>query len=125
MTDSRIALLMLAFATACVGPAKDQSRERVASALSERLGEAADPQVGFHRDSTHLAVRLSTVAFPTVPDSVLTEQAMSIASFALRHYDKADGLDSVSVSYREAVRPGISHIRHERTFPVENLRTVR
>lgn len=125
MTTSRIALLVLAFATACGGPAEDQSRERVASTLRERLEEAADPQVAFQRDSTHLLVRLATVAFPTVPDSVLTERSRSIGSFALRHYEKANQLDSVSVLYHEAVRPGVWHIRHARSFSVENLRTVR
>ena len=121
MTDWRIGLVVLALATACVGPAKDESRERVASALRERLGEAADPQVAFQRDSAHLLVRLATVAFPTVSDSLLTVQARSIASFALGHYEKANQLDSVSVLYHEAVRPGVWHIRHARSFSVENL----
>jgi hypothetical protein len=119
-------LLVIAFAAACGGPAKDQSRERVASALRDSLGDAADPQVAIQRDSAHLLVHLATVAFPTASDSALTEQARHIGSLALRHYDKSNQLDSVSVLYREkAIGSGIWHIRHERTFPVESLRNVR
>ena len=77
-------------------PIRDNSLERVASALRDSLGKAANPQVAFQKDSTHLLVQLATVAFPTVSESVLTAQATRIASFALRHYEKADQLDSVT-----------------------------
>ena len=118
-------ILLLAFAAACGGPAKDESRERLASALRESLGKAANPQVAFERDSTHLLVQLSTVAFPTIPESALTEQARNIGSFAFRHYEKANQLDSVTVLYREGVRRGVWWIRHMRTFSVEELRNAR
>jgi hypothetical protein len=55
---------------------------------------------------------------------MLTEQARSIGSFALRHYEKATQLDSVTVLYHEAVRPGLWHIRHQRRFAVEDLRNT-
>jgi len=84
----------------------------------------ADPQVGFLTDSTHLRVALSTIAFPTMPDSVLTERARRIGGFALTHYEKANQLDSVSVLYREAVSPGIWHIRHKRTFTIASLPNI-
>src|SRR5450759_1044582 len=116
-------LSLVALAAACVEPAN--SRERLASALRDSLGKAADPQVAFQRDSTHLLVELATVAFPTVPEPVLTGQARDIGGFALRHYERANQVDSVTVLYREAVRPGVWHIRHTRTFPGENLRNVR
>ena len=121
LTEQRIGLLVLAFVAACAGPVNDKSAERVASVLRDSLGQLAAPHVGFSRDSTHLSVRLATVAFPTVPDSVLTEHARSVGSFALRHYEKANQLDSVSVRYNEAVRSGVWHIRHKRTFLVEDL----
>jgi len=116
-------LPLLALAAACLGPAN--SRERLAAALKDRVGEAADPDVGFMRDSTHLLVNLATVAFRTVPDSALTVQARDIGAFALRHYERADEVDSVTVLYREKVSSGFWWIRHERTFPVGELRNVR
>src|SRR3954462_639691 len=110
-------LLLLAFSGACREPAN--SRERVASVLRDTLGTAADPQVAFQRDSTHLLVQLATVAFPTIPEAALSDQARNIAAFAVRHYENANQLDSVTVLYREAaLHPGIWHIRHERTFPI-------
>jgi hypothetical protein len=115
-------LLVLALAVACRGPAN--SRERLASALKERLGEAANPDVGFFRDSTHLLVNLATVAFRTVPESVLTVQARDIGRFAQHNYERASEVDSVTVVYREAVSPGLWYVRHERTFPVGDLRNA-
>jgi hypothetical protein len=116
-------LPFLALAAACLGPAN--SRERLAAALKERVGEAADPDVAFLKDSTHLLVNLATVAFRTVPDSVLTVQARDIGRFALGHYERANELDSITVVYREAVSPGLWYVRHTRTFPVGDLRNVR
>jgi hypothetical protein len=114
--------LLVLFA-ACGEPIN--SRERVASVLRDSLSEAADPQVAYQRDSTHLLVELATAAFPTVSDSILTGQARGIGRLALRHYDNANQLDSVTVLYREAApHPGIWHIRHKRTFPVAELRAV-
>jgi hypothetical protein len=115
-------LPLLTLAAACIKPST--ARERVASALRDSLAKAADPEVAFQRDSTHLLVELATAAFPTVPESVLTSQARSIGAFALRHYDNANQLDSVTVLYREAARPGVWYIRHTRTFPVANLRSA-
>ena len=114
-------LLLLVFSGACHAPAN--SRERLSYALRDTLGTAADPQVAFQRDSTHLLVQLATVAFPAMPEAVLTQQARNIAVFAARHYENANQLDSVTVLYREATpHPGIWHIRHERTFPIGELR---
>ena len=117
-------LLLLVFSGACHAPAN--SRERLAYALRDSLGTAADPQVAFQRDSTHLLVELATAAFPTIPEAALTHQARSIAGFAVRSYENANQLDSVTVLYREAARhPGVWHIRHERTFPIGELRNAR
>jgi hypothetical protein len=116
-------LLLLSIAGACHEPAN--SRERVASALRDSLGKAADPAVAFQKDSTHLLVELAAAAFPTMPESALTDQARNIGVFAVRHYENASRLDSVTVVYREAARPGVWYIRHTRTFPIGNLRTLR
>lgn len=113
---------VVSFAVACMGHARDDSRERVARALTSMLGEAAAPQIAFVRDSSHLRVQLSTVAFPTVSEEELTKQAERVASSALRNYDKASQLESVTVVYREPVRPGMWWIRHSRTFSVASLR---
>jgi len=120
----RYSMVLLAIFVACGGPVN--SRERLASILRDSLGEAADPHVAYQRDSTHLLVELATAAFPTVADSILTGQARAIGGLALRHYEKVNQLDSVTVLYREASpRSGVWYIRHERTFPVANLRTLR
>lgn len=116
-------LLLLAVAVACTGPGN--SRERLASALKDRLGDAANPDVGFIRDSTHLLVNLATVAFRSVPESALTVQARDIGRFALQHYERANDVDTVTVLYREKVSSGFWYIRHERTFAVGDLRNVR
>jgi hypothetical protein len=117
-------LLLLAFSGACHEPGN--SRERVASALRDSLGTAADPQVAFQKDSTHLLVQLATVAFPTMPEAALTDQARNIGAFAVRHYENANQLDSVTVLYREAAPPrGVWYIRHARTFPIGDLRNLR
>jgi hypothetical protein len=117
-------LLLLAFPGACHEPAN--SRERVTSALRDSLGKAADPQVAFQKDSTHLLVQLATVAFPTMSEAALTDEARNIGAFAVRHYENANQLDSVTVLYREAApRRGIWYIRHARTFPIGNLGNLR
>ena len=67
------------FVAACVGPFKANARG-VAVALRDTLGKAADPQVAFERDSTHLLVQLSAAAFPTVPDSALTRRRGALAA---------------------------------------------
>jgi hypothetical protein len=112
---------MVPFAVGCMQSAKDESRGRVVRALTESLGEMADPQIAFQRDSTHLLVHLRTAAFPTVSEEALTEQARNVASLALRHFDRARELDSVTVLYREPFRKGVSWIRHRRGFSVDSL----
>jgi hypothetical protein len=116
-----LSIALLAWFGACIGPT--DSRERLASALRDSLGKAADPHVAYQRDSRHLQVELATAAFPTMAEPALTGQARAIGSFALRHYERANELDSVTVLYREAApNPGIWYIRHTRTFPVASLR---
>jgi hypothetical protein len=112
------------FATACSVSAKDKSRKNVARALIETVGESADPQIAFRRDSSHLLIQLLTVAFPTVSEDELTRRSWGIARSALRSYDDANQLDSITVLYRERVRDGMWWIRHTRTFAVDSLKDV-
>lgn len=115
-------ILLSAILAACGGLTPDNPRTRLASALRASLGEDADPQVAFQKDSTHLLVELATVAFPTVSEDHLSDEAKHIGGFAFKHYERANELDSVTVLYREKVRSGVWWIRHERTFAVEDLR---
>jgi hypothetical protein len=118
-------LLVLAFATACLGSTRDDSRQRVASALRDTLGKAADPQVAFMNNSRHLLIQLSTAAFVNASDSTFAQQAKDIARFAFRRYEKASGLDSITVLDRNSVAKGVWQIRYTRTFPVKDLRNLR
>jgi hypothetical protein len=115
-------ILLSALMEACGGVTLDNSRTRLASVLRDSLGAAADPQVAFEKDSTHLLVELATVAFRTVSESELSDEAKHIGGFAFKHYERANELDSVTVLYREKVRSGVWWIRHDRTFAVEELR---
>jgi len=119
---TRQCILLSGLMGACVGVTPDNSRTRLASVLRDSLGAAADPQVAFAKDPTHLLVQLATVAFPTVSESELSDEAKSIGGFAFKHYERANELDSVTVLYREKVRSGVWWIRHERTFAVGELR---
>jgi hypothetical protein len=115
-------ILLSALMAGCGGLTPDNSRTRLASVLRDSIGAEADPQVAFQRDSTHLLVELATVAFPTISESELSDEAKSIGGFAFKHYERANELDSVTVLYREKIRSGEWWIRHERTFAVEELR---
>lgn len=114
-------ILTALFALGCVSPQKDEALRRVDRSLREHLGDTADPQVAFKRDSTHLLIQLATVAFPTVSDDELTDRTRRISRFTYDRYDRGDEVDSATVFYREEVRRGMWHIRHMRSFPVAAL----
>lgn len=115
-------LLATLLVLGCVRPEKDEALQRLDRTLRDQLGELADPQVAFMRDSTHLQVQLATVAFRTVSDEELTDRAWNVSRFAYSRYERASEVDSVTVLYRENIRRGLWHIRHSRTFPVAALR---
>lgn len=118
-------LPVIVIAAACVAPFEGDARERAARAVTGFLGEAgeaADVRIAFQQDSTHLLVQLLTVAFRTVPEDALTAQATRIAKTALRSYDHADQLDSITVLYRERIDRGAWWIRHIRSFSAASLR---
>src|SRR3979409_113377 len=76
-------LLVIAVALACGRESADHSRERVASALRDKLGKSADPSVGFLNNREHLQVSLSAAAFVNSSDSAFAGRAKDIARFAL------------------------------------------
>ncbi|MFN2638481.1 MAG: hypothetical protein ABR585_15910, partial [Gemmatimonadaceae bacterium] len=105
---------------------ESEARARLATVLRDSLGRIADPNVAFivddgHRDS-HLYVMFDTTAAPNVSDSVFQLRARDLARFAMRHYEKAGELDSVTIATRESVQSGVWRIHHTRAFAVANLK---
>jgi hypothetical protein len=122
MKNSSLLVLIVVIASACEQNPAERARKHVASLLEKQLGDAADPRIGFMRDSTHLRIDLSTAAFPTLADSTLSKRARSFATTALTNYEMRDELDSITVIFSE--RPGYKPggwIRHTDTFPVSLL----
>ena len=120
-----LSLALIGVASSCTQDLTHRSRKHVASLLSEQIGDAADPQIGFLKDRTHLLVDLSTAAFPTLTESTLTKRSRGFAVTALKNYVKADTLDSISVVYSERLGHKVGGwIRHTDTFPVSVLRDL-
>lgn len=104
-----------------------EARERLAQVLRDSLGTTTNPNVAFiidgiRRDS-HLYVMFDTTAVGNVSDSGFEHRARDLARFAVRHYDKADKLDSVTVATREGVKPGVWRVHHSQTFAITGLNT--
>jgi len=117
-------LLIVAIGLACARGTEDQAREHLAAALGDTLGKNADPSVGFLNDRNHLQVSLSAARFPKTSDSAFAAQAKEIARFTFARYEKAQGLDSITVLDREPVSKGVWRMRHVQTFSVDELRSV-
>ena len=105
--------------------ATSAARARLASALRDSLGRSSDANVGVinhgSRASSHLYVMLDTAAVPNVSDSAFAIHARAVARFAVRHYDNASTLDSVTVATREPLQPGVWKVHHKRAFAVAGL----
>ena len=105
---------------------ESEARDRLTRVLRDSLGATTDPNVGFISDGggrgSHLYVLLDTTAFPNVSESVFELHARDLARFAIRHYDQAEMLDSITVASREAVKPGTWRIHHTRAFAVGRLK---
>jgi hypothetical protein len=114
-------------AVACHPNAPDSdARARLATVLRDSLGGIADPNVGFisdggHRES-HLYVTFDTSAAPNVSESLFERRARDLARFAVRHYDKASKLDSVTVATRELRQAGVWRVHHRRAFAIASLK---
>ena len=97
----------------------------MAAILRDSLGQSSDARVAFIDDGgrreSHLYVMLDTAAVPNVSDSAFAIRARALARFAVRHYDKARALDSVTISARERGQPGVWKVLHKRTFAVAGL----
>lgn len=101
------------------------ARARLAGALRDSLGRSSDASVAFidngGRADSHLYVMLDTAAMPNVSDSVFALRARAVAHFAVRHYDNASALESVTVAAREPMQPGAWKVHHVRAFAVTGL----
>jgi hypothetical protein len=123
-----LAFSLAAFACDPKGP-ESEARDRLATDLRDSLGSAADPNVAFitngaEKDS-HLYVMFDTTAFANVSDSIFELRARDLARFAMRHYEKASRLDSVTVAARESVRPDVWRVHHTRTFTSAQVKNPR
>jgi hypothetical protein len=107
------------------GP-EPEARANLTSILRDSVGADTDPQVAFivegnDRDK-HLYVHFDESAFPNMTDSAFGPRAREIAQLSMRHYEKVNNLDSITVASRENLAPGKARIHHQRTFSVAQLR---
>ncbi len=99
-----------------------EARARLRSDLRDSLGAATDPEVAFiGRRGSHLYVHFDTTAFANLSDSAFVVRARDVARFSLRHYQKAQDLDSITVGARENVKPGLARIHHTAAFGIAGL----
>ena len=123
-------VLVFIVALACSPkPPEAEARAELQALLRDSLGRASDPKVAFIMDGasrdTHLYVNFDTVAFSGETDSSFAGHSRDIAGLSVRHYRKANHLDSITVAAREDVQPGLSRIHHTQTFSVAALRVRR
>lgn len=120
-------LLALSFPAAGCHPRTPSSdaRERLATVLRDSLGESFKPKVSFlgdgGRPESHLYVTIDTDAVPDESDSVFVRRALDLARFAVRHYERAGNLDSVTVAVEEFWQPGVWRVVHSRAFAIASL----
>lgn len=103
-----------------------RARDRLASILGDSLGAATDPKVALITDGgareSHLYLHFDTTAFANLSDSAFELRAQDVGRFAMRHYENARALDSITVAARESVTPNSARLYHMRTFSVAQLR---
>jgi hypothetical protein len=117
-------------AVAChSGDSDADVRARLTDVLRDSLGRTADPNVAFMADGnnrgSHLYVAFDTTAVPNVSDAVFDSRARDLARFAVRHYERASNLDSITVATRERLQPGIWRVHHRRSFAMADLNEPR
>jgi hypothetical protein len=119
-------LLALCLPSASCGPKTPGARARLTTVLRDSLGEGVKPNVGFLADGggpgSHLYVTLDTDAVPNESDSLFARRARDLARFAVRHYERAGNLDSVTVAVQEAWQPGVWRVVHSRAFAIASLK---
>lgn len=120
------ALLSFAALSCSPKPPEAEARAKLREALRDSLGRTADPNVAFLANGTsrdtHLEVLFDTLAFSNQSDSAFQMHAREIVAFSVRHYDKANHLDSITVATRKEVEPGLFRLYHRQTFSVAELR---
>ena len=106
-----------------------QARARLASTLRDSLGAAADPRTAFmfmidrSRRDGHLYVHFDSTTFANLSDSAFGLRTREVARFTVRHYEKAETLDSVTVGSRENfTAKGEARMHKWRTFAIGELR---
>jgi hypothetical protein len=126
-TPFSLAFPLLLGALACdkKGP-ESEARASLTSILRDSIGAATDPKVAFiiegnDRDK-HLYVHFDTSAFPNMADSAFGLRAREIAQLSMRHYEKLDNLDSITVASRENLEPGVARVHNRRAFSIAQLR---
>jgi hypothetical protein len=121
------ALPLLVGALACGenGPERE-ARANLTSILRDSVGAATDPKVAFiiegNDQDKHLYMHFDTSAFPNMTDSAYGLRAREIAQLSMRHYEKINNLDSITVASRENLEPGVARIHHRRAFSIAQLR---
>jgi hypothetical protein len=102
----------------------DPTRERLADAIRDSLGQMSNPQVGVLRDRRHLLLNLDTAAFAGLSESGFSARAESVVRFATRHYRDVRHVDSITVVSRYPLQPGVWKIVHEQTWATKDLATT-
>lgn len=121
------AFSFLVGAVACneKGP-EPEARASLTSILRDSVGAATDPKVAFIIDGNdrdkHLYVHFDTSAFPNMSDSAFGLRARKIAQLSMRHYEKPDNLDSITIVSRENLTSGVARIHYRRAFSIAQLR---
>jgi hypothetical protein len=126
-------LALVSLFTVCFGAAacekngpESEARARLASILRDSLGVATEANVAFIVDGRsrdrHLYVLFDTTAFANLSDSAFVVRARDVARFSLRHYEKAQALDSITVASRETLTLAEARIHHTATFAIAELR---
>ena len=121
------AFVLVVGAVACNGKGPEaEARAHLTSILRDSVGAATDPKVAFIIDGNdrdkHLYVHFDTSAFPNMSDSAFGLRARKVAQLSMRHYEKADNLDSITIVSRENLKPGVARIHYRRAFSVAQLR---
>jgi hypothetical protein len=105
---------------------EEEARNKLAAMLRDSVGRGTDPKVSFIMEGAvsgkNLYVHFDTTAFPNMPESTFVVRARDVARFSLRHYEKAQDLDSVTIASRENLQPGLARIHHQRVFSTAELR---
>jgi len=118
-------MVFLAVAACAPKPPAADARAHLTTAFRDSFSVTA-PNVAFLDDSgpaeSHLYLLFDTTAAPNLSDSAFTVYARNYAAFAMRHYEDASNLDSVSVATRATVDNGVWQVHHRATFAASGLK---